>query len=89
MEQWNVHLEPMIQGVRVFAKEKGYGDEYICCGTARYRSPTDVELTLITKSPTTDQWKAVLRKFADTGVKTVRFKRIRHGVEREHVFDLT
>ncbi len=89
MDTWHVELEPIVEGVRVFSVGDTYLDPYPWCATAKYRSPTDVELTLVDKPIKLEQWKAVLRKFAETGVKTVRFKRIKHGVEREHVFDLT
>ena len=89
MEEWSIEIEPLAGILRVFKHGGTYGDDYEWAAAIRYISPTEIEFVGATKPLLPSMWRDGCKQLKELGIKKIKFKRIKNGVETDHYVDLT
>ena len=83
-----VEVEPISAVVRIWDNQSGYGAPYDWVATLRWVDKDTVEVIGTTTAPTRTQWKALVIKAKEIGVKRVLVTRCKHGILIKHYIEV-
>lgn len=78
-----VHEEPLVSLIRIFEKDKKFGEPYLWSCVLLYYGNDVVEIKGVDRTVTREMWKTLYNYFLNSTIKEVIYKRRTHYIKRK------